>query len=320
MTVAALAVVAFMVTLVLTPLAIVVANRTGIMDRPGALKEQARPVPYLGGVAVLAGLLVAVLSDRPTLAVPLVAATALGVTDDRFDVPPLIRVVGEVAVGVAVVVTCPVHLPSAVAAVGIIAVTLLLVHGVNLMDGLDMLAGGTVAVAGVGFAVVLAATGRHLGVALAAALVAFLLFNRPPARIYLGDGGAYLLGTTLTVLLAEAWGPSVTTAVGAASFALVALPAAEVAFAVVRRVRGRQSVLAGDRGHPYDRLVARGWPRPSASAAYIATQGILTVAAVVAYRQSSLALAIAVDLVATVALVVVAGLVGALTPDQEVAP
>jgi len=320
MTVAALAVVAFMVTLVLTPLAIVVANRTGIMDRPGALKEQARPVPYLGGVAVLAGLLVAVLSDRPTLAVPLVAATALGVTDDRFDVPPLIRVVGEVAVGVAVVVTCPVHLPGAVAAVGIIAVTLLLVNGVNLMDGLDMLAGGTVAVAGVGFAVVLAATGRHLGVALAAALVAFLLFNRPPARIYLGDGGAYLLGTTLTVLLAEAWGPSVTTAVGAASFALVALPAAEVAFAVVRRVRGRQSVLAGDRGHPYDRLVARGWPRPSASAAYIATQGILTVAAVVAYRQSSLALAIAVDLVATVALVVVAGLVGALTPDQEVAP
>ena len=320
MTVAALAVVAFMVTLVLTPLAIAVANRTGIMDRPGALKEQARPVPYLGGVAVLAGLLVAVLSDRPTLAVPLVAATALGVTDDRFDVPPLIRVVGEVAVGVAVVVTCPVHLPGAVAAVGIIAVTLLLVNGVNLMDGLDMLAGGTVAVAGVGFAVVLAATGRHLGVALAAALVAFLLFNRPPARIYLGDGGAYLLGTTLTVLVAEAWGPSVTTAVGAASFALVALPAAEVAFAVVRRVRGRQSVLAGDRGHPYDRLVARGWPRPSASAAYIATQGILTVAAVVAYRQSSLALAIAVDLVATVALVVVAGLVGALTPDQEVAP
>ena len=320
MTVAALAVVAFMVTLVLTPLAIAVANRTGIMDRPGALKEQARPVPYLGGVAVLAGLLVAVLSDRPTLAVPLVAATALGVTDDRFDVPPLIRVVGEVAVGVAVVVTCPVHLPGAVAAVGIIAVTLLLVNGVNLMDGLDMLAGGTVAVAGVGFAVVLAATGRHLGVALAAALVAFLLFNRPPARIYLGDGGAYLLGTTLTVLVAEAWGPSVTTAVGAAFFALVALPAAEVAFAVVRRVRGRQSVLAGDRGHPYDRLVARGWPRPSASAAYIATQGILTVAAVVAYRQSSLALAIAVDLVATVALVVVAGLVGALTPYQEVAP
>ena len=60
-----LAVVAFVVTVVLTPLAIVVATRTGIMDRPGELKEQDRPVPYLGGVAVLAGVLVAVLSDRP---------------------------------------------------------------------------------------------------------------------------------------------------------------------------------------------------------------------------------------------------------------
>ena len=100
MSVVGLAVVAFVVSLALTPLAIVVATRTGIMDRPGDLKEQASPVPYLGGVAVLAGTLVAVLSDRPTLAVPLVAATVLGVADDRFELPPLARVVGEVAIGV----------------------------------------------------------------------------------------------------------------------------------------------------------------------------------------------------------------------------
>jgi len=116
------------------------------------------------------------------------------------------------------------------------------------------------------------------------------------------------------------WSPRYSTTVGVAAFALVALPAAEVAFAVVRRLRGRRSLWAGDRGHPYDRLVQRGWPRTSASAAYIAAQGILTVAAVLAFRQSSVALAIAVDVVGGVALVVVAGLVGALTPDQEVAP
>ncbi len=132
-----------------------------------------------------------------------------------------------------------------VAAVAIVAVTLLLVNGVNLMDGLDMLAGGTVAVAAVGFAVVLVGTGRHLGVALAASLLGFLVFNRPPARIYLGDGGSYLLGTTLTVLVALAWSPQEATATGVAVFALVALPAAEVAFAVFRRLRGRRSVLAG---------------------------------------------------------------------------
>jgi UDP-GlcNAc:undecaprenyl-phosphate GlcNAc-1-phosphate transferase len=312
--------VSFAVTLVLTPLAIVVATRTGIMDRPGALKEQTRAVPYLGGVAVLAGLLVAVLSDRPSLAGPLVAATALGVADDRFDLPPAVRIVGELVVAAAVVVTCPVHLPGAVAAVAIVAVTLLLVNGVNLLDGLDMLAAGTVAVAAIGFAVILVGTGRQLGVALAASLVAFLLFNRPPARIYLGDGGSYLLGTALAVLVAQAWNPISSTTVGVASFALVALPAAEVAFAVTRRLRGRQPVLAGDRGHPYDRLVARGWTRPSASAAYIVAQGILTVGAVIAYRRSSPALAIVVDCVGGAALIVAAGLVGSLSPDQEVAP
>jgi UDP-GlcNAc:undecaprenyl-phosphate GlcNAc-1-phosphate transferase len=319
-TVLALAIATFLVTLVLTPLAMAVATRTGIMDRPGELKEQTTPVPYLGGVAVLAGVLVAVLADRPSLAVPLVATTALGVADDRFDLPPLVRVAGQVAVSVAVVATCPVHLPGWAAAIALVAITLLLVNGVNLMDGLDMLAGGTVAVAGIGFAVLLVGAGRQVGVALAAALVGFLVFNRPPARIYLGDGGSYLLGTTLAVLLGLAWEPFVSTQVGFAAFALVALPAAEVAFAVVRRLRGRRSLLAGDRGHPYDRLVARGWARPSASAAYIAAQGVLTVAAVLAFRQASLALAIAVDVVGGTALVVAAGLVGALSPDQEVAP
>ncbi|MEI7859007.1 MAG: MraY family glycosyltransferase [Acidimicrobiales bacterium] len=316
----ALALIAFLVTLALTPLAISVATRTGIMDRPGELKEQTRAVPYLGGVAVLAGVLVGVLSDRPSLAIPLVAATALGVADDRFDLPPLVRIVGELAVGAVVVATCPVHLPLGLAAVAIVAVTLLLINGVNLMDGLDMLAGGSVAVAAVGFAVLLVGTGRHVAVALAAALLGFLVFNRPPARIYLGDGGSYLLGTTLVVLLAQSWGTDVPTVVGVAAFALVALPAAEVAFAIVRRLRGRQSVLAGDRGHPYDRLVARGWPRPSASAAYIAAQGILTVGAVLAFRQSSLALAITVDIVVAVALIIAASLAGGLSPDQEVAP
>ena len=316
MNVVGLAVLAFLVTLVLTPLAIAVATRTGIMDRPGELKEQTRPVPYLGGVAVLGGVLVAVLPDRASLALPMLAATVLGVADDRFDLPPLARVVGELAVGALVVATSPVHLPGAVAAVGIVAVTLLLVNGVNLMDGLDMLAGGTVAVAGVGFAVLLVGAGRHLGVALAAALLGFLVFNRPPARIYLGDGGAYLLGTVLAVLVTQAWGPYEPTSTGVAAFALVALPAAEVAFAVVRRLRGRTSLLAGDRGHPYDRLVARGWARPSASAAYIAAQGVLTVGAVLAYRRSSLPLAVVVDVVGGLALVVAAGVVGALSPDS----
>jgi UDP-GlcNAc:undecaprenyl-phosphate GlcNAc-1-phosphate transferase len=314
---------AFVVTLALTPVAILVARSTGTMDRPGELKEQTRAVPYLGGVAVFAGLAVGVAGTRPSVLLPLAVALVIGVADDRFSLPAPVRLVGELAVGALVVTTCPVHAPGWLAAVALVPLTVLLVNGVNLMDGLDMLAGGFGAVAALGFAVILASplsgSGRLTAIALVAALVAFLVYNRPPARIYLGDGGSYLLGTALTVLVARSWEPDAATSVGLLSLVLVAIPSAEVAFAVVRRLRGRRSILAGDRGHPYDRLVARGWPRLSASAAYICAQGILTICAVLAYRQGSLTAAVVVDVGGGIALVVAAGLAGALTPDQEVA-
>ena len=84
----AIGVVAFLVTLCLTPLVIVMATRLGIVDRPGPLKPQSRPVPYLGGVAVFAGLVVGIAAGHPMLIVPVAAALCLGVADDRFDFPP----------------------------------------------------------------------------------------------------------------------------------------------------------------------------------------------------------------------------------------
>jgi UDP-GlcNAc:undecaprenyl-phosphate GlcNAc-1-phosphate transferase len=309
--------VALAATVVVTPLVIVVARRSGIVDRPGALKPQSIPVPYLGGVAVFAGVIVSPLVGRPTLLVPLSAALCLGVADDRFDLPAVPRLLGQLAIGAAVVVTAPVHLSGVLAAVLIVLATVLVINGVNLIDGLDMLASGVVAVAAVGFAVILHGSGRSLAIALAAALCGFLLYNRPPARVYLGDGGSYLLGTALMVLLAGAWAPGVGQHVGVAALALVAVPVAEVAFAVVRRSRGHRSLIAGDRGHPYDRLVARGWPRPAASLAYIGAQALLAAGVVLAVHLGSLTAALAVDGAGAALLVASAAATGALRPDQE---
>jgi UDP-GlcNAc:undecaprenyl-phosphate GlcNAc-1-phosphate transferase len=309
--------VAVAATVVVTPLVIVVARRSGIVDRPGALKPQSIPVPYLGGVAVFAGVIVSPLVGRPTLLVPLSAALCLGVADDRFDLPAVPRLLGQLAIGAAVVVTAPVHLSGVLAAVLIVLATVLVINGVNLIDGLDMLASGVVAVAAVGFAVILHGSGRSLAIALAAALCGFLLYNRPPARVYLGDGGSYLLGTALMVLLAGAWAPGVGQHVGVAALALGAVPGAEVAFAVVRRSRGHRSLIAGDRGHPYDRLVARGWPRPAASLAYIGAQALLAAGVVLAVHLGSLTAALAVDGAGAALLVASAAATGALRPDQE---
>ena len=95
----------------------------------------------------------------------------------------------------------------------------------------------------------------------------------------------------------------------------MAVPAAEVAFAVVRRRRAHLSLLAGDRGHPYDRLVARGWSRVAASLAYVALATILAVGAVVSARLGSMAVAVVVDVAAAGLLVAAAASTGALSPD-----
>src|SRR5471030_585566 len=105
-----------------------------------------------------------------------------------------------------------------------------------------------------------------MAASLTGALLAFLWYNRPPARIYLGDGGSYLLGTAMAVLLAQAWAVGVARPIGVLALALLALGAAEVVCAIARRGRSGRSLLAGDRGHPYDRLVGRGWSRLGASA------------------------------------------------------
>ena len=259
-------------TAALVPVCIVIAHRWDIMDRPGHLKNQEAPVPYLGGIAVFAGVAIGVCVGRPVALVPLAVALAVGVSDDRFDLPAPARLAAQLGVGAVIAIVQPVHLPGWIGTPLILAVTVVLINGFNFLDGLDMLAAGVGAAAGVGFAFVLSGPGRLVAAALAGALVAFLLYNRPPARIYLGDGGSYLIGASMTVLLTYAWGVGITSATGVLALALLVVPVAEVACAVVRRRRSGRSMLAGDRAHPYDLLVSGGWSRTAASASYIGVE------------------------------------------------
>ncbi len=312
--------VALVVAALATPVCMRVARRLGIVDRPGPLKPQAAPVPYLGGLAVFAGIVVGGAAGRPLLLVPPGLAVVLGTLDDRHGLSPRARLAGELVVGAAVAVIVPTHLGNPVGGLLVLAVTVLLVNGVNLLDGLDALAGGVTAVAAGAFAVMLGGDGRDLALAMALALVGFLLYNRPPARIYLGDGGAYLLGAGLAVLLAETWGRGVGAPVGVAGLVVVAIPVAEVAFAIVRRARAGTSVLAGDRGHPYDRLVARGWPRPSVSILYIGVELVLGAAAAATARDTMLFPAVVLAVVTALGLTGAAALAGALVPDRSSEP
>jgi len=303
---------------VLTPAAMALARRTGVVDRPGPLKPQAAPVPYLGGLAVFVAAVIGAAPSRPSVVAPLAGAMALGTLDDRFDLPPGVRLAGQVAVGAGVAAVAPTVVHGVGGGVLVCALAVVLMNGVNFLDGLDALAGGVVLVAGVAFAALVPGGTRDLATAVAAGVAGFLVYNRPPARVYLGDGGAYLLGAALAVLLALEWSPTHRRAVSVAAVTFVVLPASEVAFAVVRRLRGRAGVTRGDRRHPYDLVVARGCSAGRAAFAYVGTEVLLLLAGLWASTLHGVLGPVLVLAAATVAVTAGAAALGALSPGPEV--
>lgn len=304
---------AFVVTVVVTPLAMVLARRFDVLDRPGDLKVQSTAVPYFGGLGVAAGLAVGVVPVHPSLLLPLGLALVLGLVDDVRTIGAVIRLSAEVAVGLGAAAVLPVRIAGPLGVVAAVVVVALLVNGVNMIDGLDALASGVAFMSALGFALVLDGDGRAVALALAGGLAGFLVFNRPPAKVYLGDGGAYLVGTALAVLLGMAWSQDRSWAVALGSLPLVACPVAELGFAVQRRFRSGTHLFTGDRSHIYDQLVATGWSPKGAVLAYVGTQMMLCAIAVGAVHLSP-AVAGAVAGGCGVALLVLAGALGFLTP------
>jgi UDP-GlcNAc:undecaprenyl-phosphate GlcNAc-1-phosphate transferase len=320
--VAVVAVASLGTTVVAVPVCIALAHRTGIIDRPGPLKTQKTAVPYLGGVAVFAGVVIGVSTGRPVFLVPLFAALAVGVADDRFDLPAPLRLAAQLGVGAAIAATQPVHLPGWLGTPLILVVTVLLINGFNLIDGLDMLAAGVCAASAAGFIVLSHGPARLMAASLTGSLIGFLWYNRPPARIYLGDGGSYLLGAAMAVLVTRAWAVGVAGPTGVAALALLAVAVGEVVCAIIRRRRSHQSLLSGDRGHPYDRLVAGGWSPTVASATYIVAEVAVAVAVavVVLVGHTSMAAAVGLDGVVAVAVLGGGALAGGMTAPSEPRP
>jgi UDP-GlcNAc:undecaprenyl-phosphate GlcNAc-1-phosphate transferase len=310
------ALVAFAVAVVLTPIAIRVALRTGVVDRPGALKVQEVPVAYLGGVAVFGGIAAGLLvhAGRPRLLLPLGLALALGLADDLADLPPRVRLACEAVIGVVAAVVVP-AVPGPLGYVVTAVAVLGLLNAVNLLDGLDALASGVGAVSAIGFAL-LGPGPRPLGLALAGALCGFLVFNRPPARIYLGDAGAYLVGTALALACASALHADGAVTTWAALPLLVAVPVTDTAVAILRRRRAGAPLFAGDRSHVYDQLVDRGATRPRAVLVMVAAQAVLAAIGVLVGHLTPVA-GVSGALLSAGILVALVGRGGFLTPAKE---
>ncbi len=279
--------------LVLTPVTAWIAPRIGAVDDPTRSdrpRVHSRPLPRIGGVAIVVGILVpAGILTRPEgpylgilIGTGLVAL--LGLVDDVWSLPPSAKLLGVAAIALIPVIVFDVtfdriSLPvvgslefGAVAAPLTIVWIVALANLVNLIDGMDALAAGIVSIAALSFAVLAASFGRMTPAALAAivcgATLAFLPHNYHPARIIMGDSGALALGFLLATVAVEGVLKTAATIALVAPLLVVAVPILDTSFVVLKRLKYRRPPWGADQNHFYHRFMRIGFSQRK-TAAYL---------------------------------------------------
>lgn len=255
--------------------------RSGFVDVADSdLKNHSgTPVP-LGGIGVFLGVhigLAAIGHFTWALFAGTLFVMIVGLVDDRRPLAPGIRLVGVAVAGLLMGAMAPNRdlFQVLVMAMAVIIV----VNAVNLIDGLDGLVagvGGVSALGLVGFAAMRSVESAWSAGVLASALLGFYIWNRPPARMYLGDNGAYVVGATLVWFALEPVGSTADAVVG---LSLVGVPVIDLAATVFRRFRSRSRLFAGDRDHSYDRLHDSGLSVSKVVAVFVSVQAVWVVSA-----------------------------------------
>jgi UDP-GlcNAc:undecaprenyl-phosphate GlcNAc-1-phosphate transferase len=271
--------VALVVSWLLTALLIRWAPRLGLVDHPDPRKVHKRPTPRAGGVAIFAAFLLAgALSvtlgggdPGPWLGLATLgtAIFLLGLIDDLRPLPWQLRLVVQAAVAMAAVVWLlpPAGMPSRAAAVFWVVG---LVNAFNMLDNMDALSGGTAAIAAaylslLGWLSAEATAQWAPYMILLGAVAGFLWWNRPPARIFMGDCGSTLLGFVLGVGTARlGLRPGGQPWAWAAPLCLMAAPWYDLIAVVTIRLSQGRSPFHPDKQHLSHRLVARGLSPPVA--------------------------------------------------------
>jgi UDP-GlcNAc:undecaprenyl-phosphate GlcNAc-1-phosphate transferase len=278
---------ALLIVVLLTPAVGGMARVLGVVDRPGGRRINPNPVPRLGGLALFFGIFVPALAFLPLghetkgLLLGMAVATTVGAIDDFRGLVWWEKLGGQVAAaaiptGFGIWVqrfTFPiigVHaLPEWVGIPLTIAWIVAIMNMVNFLDGLDGLAAGVCAISGFTFCVIALSLGRAEPAILAAvvfgACVGFLRHNFYPARIFMGDSGALLLGFTLGALAVQ--GLLKTAAVATLLFPLLvlAVPIIDTSFVVAKRIKYGQPVYAADQTHLHHRFLNIGYSQRRAA-------------------------------------------------------
>jgi len=265
--------------LICTPLAGRLAFKLGILDHPDdKLKKHEKPVPYLGGLAVYIsfaltlcavklwqhGTLFGVIGILTGASV----ITVLGLIDDKHALSPATKFIGQ-TVAALILIYCNMRLQFMQNPVLSVMLSLLWVVGItnamNLIDIMDGLSSGVGVVASLGFFAIALASGRYNNMyilaALGGALLGFLPFNFPKARIYQGDTGALLMGFILASVAMGQGYSRVNSMALLAPILILAVPIFDTLFIMFLRQRRGVSMFRGSPDHLALRMVRLGLSR-----------------------------------------------------------
>ncbi|MCA9039007.1 MAG: undecaprenyl/decaprenyl-phosphate alpha-N-acetylglucosaminyl 1-phosphate transferase [Planctomycetaceae bacterium] len=279
--------IAFGLTWLTCLLMIPLAHRYELFDRPdGKRKLHAAPIPLLGGMSILAGVVLSLMTVAGSIGLPFhfsfthglgfgltsVLLCGLGLYDDLYHLRPKIKLLWQVILIVPFLLLCPVvssiqlfGMTISLGSMGWLFTGLFLIaaiNALNLIDGVDGLAGSVSLIVFLAAAVhaLLIGAGDIACLLLIASgsLAGFLLHNWAPARIYLGDSGSHLVGFWVGAFALASSTKTVTGLTLSVPVVLLSLPAFDTALAILRRLLIQRSIAEPDRLHIHHQLLSRG--------------------------------------------------------------
>jgi UDP-GlcNAc:undecaprenyl-phosphate GlcNAc-1-phosphate transferase len=298
----------------LTPLMRKIAIATDIVDRPNSFhKSHKKSVPYLGGVAIIIGVISvsyssSLISDftsatfwlATSVLGPALLLGVIGLWDDIKNLTPLPRFIAQSVAGIftaiVLIITNNVGNPTGsniFDAVISIFWVVGICNSINFFDNLDGGAAGTVAISSATLAF-LALTGDQFLIAALAtvtsgATLGFLVWNKSPAKIYMGDAGALFLGVLLATLTIRLE-PNTNTQIGSylTPIFLLAVPILDTSVAVISRLRRHISPFQGGQDHLSHRLIRAGLSRKQAAISLWLLSGVYGALAILISKANSI--------------------------------
>lgn len=269
--------VSFSTSYLLTPLAKMIALRFNILDHPSSIKKHNEPVPYLGGLALYGGFMAAIICSLgiglpfQEISVIIIGATLImivGLVDDLRPLSFKTKLILETLIA-SVLILFNIRIKFITPDYFAVLLTVLWVVGItnalNLIDIMDGLSGGVAAIAALAFLFINPPTEQNYvnfaAAALAGGAVAFLCYNFPPAKIFMGDAGSLFLGFVLAGLSIGTSYSSINDIALYAPLLILGIPIYDTCLVIILRFKQGKSIFKGSPDHFALRLQKLGFPK-----------------------------------------------------------